>query len=174
MDTVFRASFFASDFASFMAWRDWDFPDPGAKNCFAMAAIRTRDDAFLLGVMGTHTSNPGHIYFPSGTPDPDDIVGTRVDFDGSVWREVVEETGLSRAELDAAPGWHAVFAGPRIALIKTLAARSPAEAIKQHVLDFLAGQAQSELSGVRIVRSPADFDPRMPDFVTAFLAHIWK
>src|SRR4051794_25067086 len=35
-----RGSFFETDFASFLAWRDWDFPPAGAANCFAMGAVR--------------------------------------------------------------------------------------------------------------------------------------
>ena len=27
---------------------------------------------------------------------------------------------------------------------------------------------------MRIVRSPADFDPAMPEFVTAYLSHVWR
>jgi hypothetical protein len=42
------------------------------------------------------------------------------------------------------------------------------------ILAHLAREAQPELAGVRIVRSPADFDPMMPPFVTAFLTHVWS
>jgi hypothetical protein len=171
---ILHADFFESDFASFVAWRDWGFPDPNAINCFAMAALQSRDEAFLLGVMGDHTSNPGHVYFPSGTPDPDDIRGDLVDFEGSVWREVAEETGLAAADLTFEPRWHAVRSGPRLALMKILRLRDAAEKARARILHELSRQPQPELSDIRIVRSPADVTAAMPDFVTAFLAHMWK
>ncbi len=48
---VFRGSYSETDFASFLAWRDWNFPDPRVKNSFAMCALRGSDGGFLLGVM---------------------------------------------------------------------------------------------------------------------------
>ena len=171
---TFAAAFFDSDFASFMAWRDWSFPDQSVTNCFAMAALQSSDGAFLLGVMGDHTSNPGHIYFPSGTPDPDDITGARVDFEGSVLREVAEETGLSDTDLDLEPGWHAVVAGARIAMIKTMQVPETAARARARILGYLAREERPELCDIRIVRGPGDLDPLMPNFVTAFLAESWK
>ena len=156
-----------------MAWRDWGFPDAAATNCFAMAALRAADGAFLLGVMAEHTANAGRIYFPAGTPDPDDVVGAAVALDGSVSRELEEETGLRRDELAADAGWHAVLAGRRIALMKTLRARENADELRARIVAYLARQQQPELSDIRIVRGPADFDPMMPDFVRAFLTHAW-
>jgi 8-oxo-dGTP pyrophosphatase MutT (NUDIX family) len=120
--------------------------------------------------MGPHTANSGRIYFPCGTPDPDDIVGSRVDLDFSVRRELKEETGLDVAEFTAEPGWTTVFDLPLIAHIKVLHSRESVEALRARVLDHLAREWQPELADIRIVRGPADFDPAMPRFVTAFLA----
>ena len=61
---VFHGAYLETDFATPLAWRHWDYPDARMKNCFAMGALRGGDGAFLLGVMGAHTSNPGRIYFP--------------------------------------------------------------------------------------------------------------
>jgi hypothetical protein len=71
-----------------------------------------------------------------------------------VLRELGEETGPGEQDLLAAPDWTAVVAGPRIALMKEVRARRPA--------------------AEWLVRSPADFDPAMPEFVTAYLSHVWS
>jgi 8-oxo-dGTP pyrophosphatase MutT (NUDIX family) len=162
-------TFFETEYANFVAWRDWNFPDRSVTNCFAMGAIRTADGAFLLGVMSSHTVNAGKIYFPAGTPDPHDVAGDVVDLAGNVAREVAEETGLTGEDVSVLPGWTALLAGPHIALIQVLQARVPAADLRERVLDHLAREQRPELCDVRIVRSRADFDPMMPPFVTAYL-----
>jgi hypothetical protein len=162
---LFAGAFLETDFASFLTWRDWGFPDDAVCNCFAQAALRSADGAFLLGVMAAHTSNPGHVYFPSGTPDPDDVCGQQVDLDGSVMRELTEETD---------PDWHAVLAGPRIALMKILRSPEQANTLRDRIRSHLARQPTPELSDMRIVRGAADRDPMMPPFVVAFLDEMWK
>jgi hypothetical protein len=174
VDGRFEGAYFDTDFASMIAWRDWGFPDPFVRNCFAQGALRSSDGAFLLGVMGAHTANAGKIYFSSGTPDLDDIAGDAVDLDGSVMRELAEETGLAAADVKPASGWHAVFAGPRIGMLKILQSAEPATALRARILEFLAGQPAPELADIRIVRGRADYDPMMPAFITTFLDEIWK
>jgi 8-oxo-dGTP pyrophosphatase MutT (NUDIX family) len=169
-DGVFRGRYLETDYASFAAWRHWGRPAAAVSDCFGAAAILAAEGVFLLGVMGPHTANSGRIYFPCGTPDPDDIVGNRVDLDFSVRRELKEETGLDVAEFTAEPGWTTVFDTSLIAHIKVLRSRENAEALRARVLGHLARERQPELADIRIVRSPADFDPAMPRFVTAFLA----
>lgn len=170
-DGMLRGSYLETDYASFIAWRDWGFPDRTMRNCFAPAALQGSDGAYVLGVMGGHTANAGQIYFPCGTPDPDDVRDGRVDLDGSVRRELFEETGISADELDIDPGWHAVFAGPRIAMIKPMRARVTADALRQRIRSHIAQEREPELADAHIVRGLADLDSRMPDFARHFLAN---
>ena len=171
---VFQGSYFETDFASMLAWRDWGFPDPVVKNCFAMGALRASDGAFVLGVMAAHTANAGWIYFPAGVPDLSDVDGPRVDLGRGLMREISEEPGLSAAELKAQPGWTTVLAGARIAQIKVLRARETAASLRERILAHVAREPQPELADVRVVGGPADFDPMMPPYVRAFLLHVWN
>jgi 8-oxo-dGTP pyrophosphatase MutT (NUDIX family) len=164
-----EGAFLQTDFASFMAWRDWGFPETGVTNCFSMGALRASDGGWIMGVMGPQTSAGGKIYFPSGTPDPGDVVDGAVDLAGSMIREVGEETGLGAGDFVEESGWHCVVDGPRIALMKVLRAHDPAEVLRQRILEYLARETTPELADVRIVRSRRDFDPMMPRFVTTFL-----
>jgi 8-oxo-dGTP pyrophosphatase MutT (NUDIX family) len=165
----FSASYFATDFASFLAWRDWGFVDAFVFNGFGMGALRSADGAFVVGEMGPHTSTAGRVYFPAGTPDPDDIVADRVDIAGSVTRELEEETGLTPADYEAAAHWDCVTAGSAIALIRILDVAMPADALRARIEANLSRQKQPELSAIHLVRARADISPAMPPFVAAFI-----
>ncbi len=171
---VCRAAFLETDFASFDAWRDWGRPVAAVKDCFAAAALRGADGAFLLGVMGPQTATAGHIYFPCGTPDPDDIVDGRVDLEHSARRELEEETGLRLADLAAEPGWLAVVTDVHVMHAKIVTAHEPAAELRRRILDYLAAQQQPELSDIRIVRGPDDIVPGVPSFIVAFLRYVWR
>jgi 8-oxo-dGTP pyrophosphatase MutT (NUDIX family) len=165
----FSASYFETDFASFLAWRDWGFPDRSVFNGFGMGALRCADGAFVLGEMGQHTSNAGRIYFPSGTPDLDDIRDGAVDISGSVARELAEETGLAASEYDSEPDWHCIYTGPAVAMIRMLRIDMPGEAVRDRIERNLAAQHQPELSAIHLVRGVHDLTSAMPRFVTAFI-----
>jgi 8-oxo-dGTP pyrophosphatase MutT (NUDIX family) len=173
-DGVFRGTYLETDFASFLAWRDWGFPDQSVRNCFAMGALRAADGAFVLGIMAPHTANAGKVYFIGGTPDPHDVVGERVDLERSVLRELAEETGLLPETVRPEPGWHAIFDEARIAMVRVLRTAEPSAALREKILAFLARQRRPELAGLHVVRSPADLDARMPAFVPKFFDHVWQ
>jgi 8-oxo-dGTP pyrophosphatase MutT (NUDIX family) len=138
-------------------------------NGFGMGALRCADGAFLLGEMAQHTSNAGRIYFPSGTPDLDDVSGSTVDIAGSVAREVEEETGLTSHDYRAGPHWDCVVSGAVIAMIKILDVDMTGEQLRGRIEANLARQPQPELCAVHLVRGVNDLTPAMPRFVTAFL-----
>ena len=163
------ADFFETDFASFLAWRDWGFPDPDVFNGFGMGALQSSDGAFLLGEMASHTANAGRIYFPSGTPDLDDIRGEAVDIAGSIVREVAEEAGLGGSDYAMDAYWTCVFTSGSIAMIRVLHVAATGAALHARVTAYLARETEPELYAVHLVRATSDIVPAMPRFVSAFL-----
>ncbi|WP_027577216.1 hypothetical protein [Bradyrhizobium sp. WSM1743] len=166
----FSATYFEADFASFLAWRDWGFPDAAVFNGFGMGALRTSDGAFVLGEMAQHTANAGRIYFPSGTPDLDDVRDGVLDVPGSVVREIEEETGLTAEDYAAEADWHCVVSGRAIAMIQVLNLDMPGDEARVRIEANLAREAEPELSAIHLVRGMSDLTPTMPRFVTAFIA----
>src|SRR3954470_20801947 len=149
-DGVLTGAYLDTDFASFIAWRDWGFPDKSVRNCFAMAALRSSDGAFLLGIMGNHTATAGQVYFAAGTPDRSDLAGETVDLERGVIRELTEETGLSPADVKPQDGWYATPFGQRLALMKIVQAHQTADALRERILAFIAGEREPELAGIHV------------------------
>jgi 8-oxo-dGTP pyrophosphatase MutT (NUDIX family) len=173
---IFRAGYFETDYSAFMSWRDFGHPGPIVRNGFAMAALRAADGAFLCGVMGGHTANPGKVYFAAGTPDPSDArPDGRLDLAGSVTRELEEETGLTIDEIVVEESWTAVILPGRIAFMRPVRVPMPAEEARALMLARMATQDEPELADIAIVRGPEDaarFD--MPPFMRPYLDHIWR
>lgn len=165
---------FETGYKSFISWRDLGFPGPRVVNCFAMPALRSADGAFMLGEMGPHTANAGMLYFPAGTPEPTDLdADGRVDYEGSILRELAEETGLAADEVALDPAWTLVFAPrPAVACMRVARSRLTAEALQARLAAHNASLAAPELTRLVAVRTTGDLDPgTMPDFMLSYLAH---
>jgi 8-oxo-dGTP pyrophosphatase MutT (NUDIX family) len=134
-----------------------------------MGALRCSDGAFALGEMGPDTANTGRVYFPSGTPDLDDISDGAVDIAGSVVREIEEETGLTSADYRADAHWDCVVCGVSIAIIRMLSVDMTGEKLRARIESNLARQIEPELSAIHLVRESSDLTAAMPRFVTAFI-----
>lgn len=174
-DGVMSGGYQETDFASFMWWRDTGFPDATMRNAFAMGALRGTDGGFVLGRMADWTANAGRVYFAAGTPEPGDVTAAgEVDLQGSVMRELEEETGLRADDVTAAPGWHAVFAGPRIALMRPLVAPLDAGELAERIRTHLASEERPELDDVVIARGPQDLSEAMPAFIRTYLTAVWS
>lgn len=174
-DGVLHGTCFETDYAAMCAWRDWDFPDRGVYNIFAVTALRGADGGFLVGRMAAGTANAGMLHFPCGTPEPDDVAaGGMFDLDGNLARELREETGLAIGECRSEGGWTLVRDRCYLAMLKCVTAPQPADALRARILRYIGGEKQPEFTDIRIVRSAADFDPAMPRFVTAYLSDFWS
>lgn len=171
-DDCFRADYFETDFASFLAWRDWGFPDKAVFNGFGMGALRGSDGTFVLGEMAANTANPGRIYFPSGMSDPCDVRDGRFDLAGGIVREVEEETGLACSVYRADPRWYCLDHGPLIAVIQLLDADLTGEQLRARIEANLAAQRSPELRAIHLVRDRADFTAAMPVYVTDFIDRV--
>lgn len=167
---TFSAEYFETDFASFIAWRDWGFPDASVFNGFGMGALRSRDGAYALGEMAPHTANAGKIYFPAGTPDLNDVKDGTVDIAGSVAREVAEETGLMMTDFQVADYWDCIVAGPLIALMRGLQSDLDGEALRRRIEGNLAKQETPELAAIHLMRRQGDITTAVPPYMAAFLA----
>jgi hypothetical protein len=171
--TIFRGAYLETRFSRFLAWRDFGFPDPSVRNCFAMAALVSADGAYILAEMAAQTANPGRIYFPSGTPDPSDLAGGKVDLDHSVRRELEEETGLSPDEVVFDEGWTLVMNDAGVACMKSVRSPENAAQIAARINRNLARQTSPELAGVRILRHAKEIEGLdMPSLTVAYLRHI--
>lgn len=170
-DGVARCAYFPTDYASFIAFRDFGPQDTGVRNGFAMAALRSRDGAFLLGEMGPHTANAGKVYFAAGTPDPSDVTPEgMVDLPGSVLRELEEETGLHAGEVEVGDDWGVMVGATRAAFMRPVTIDLPADEARALICSRLAMLEDDELSDIVIVRGEADLDPvRMPAFMRAYM-----
>ena len=173
---VYRGRYLETDYAAFIAWRDFGHPGPPMRNGFAMAALQARDGAYLLGVMGKGTANAGKIYFAAGTPDREDLLPDgRIDLAGSVLREMGEETGLRPEEVDVSETWHGVTHSVRAAFMRPVRIDLVAVEARRLILDRMKTLHEEELVDIYIARGPGDIDPaRMPAFQAAYLEAMFK
>lgn len=174
-DRVLRGTCFETDYASLCAWRHWQFPDRSVYNVFAAAALQAADGAWLAGEMAPDTAAAGLVYFPCGTPEPEDIDGAgRLDLAGNLARELIEEIGMTIEEFDAAPGWTLVHDRGYFGLMKHVTARADAQALRGRIMAHIAQQEHPEFVDIDILRGPDDLTPKLPSFMVAFLEHAWR
>ena len=174
-DGVLRGSCFETDYASFMAWRDWGFPDPSVFNIFPASALRGADGGFVVGEMAPSTAGAAQVCFPGGTPDLDDILeGGVLDVARNQRRELMEETGLDLDEFNTDPGWTLVRDRGFFALMKRINSHLSAEALRTCILRNLANDPHPEFTAIEILRGPADLDSRMYDYLKAYIEYEWQ
>ena len=142
-------------YASFLYWRKLRaYPDAG--HAFAHAMPVTEEGALIAVRMGSHTANPGAVYFAAGSFEPEDFPGGQVDVDFNMVREVKEETGLDLTPLDRDPFWHAWSGEAGTVIVRRFRLPMSAEAAAARIREFVAGEEEPEIAGPVIIRSAAD------------------
>ncbi|MGT2479970.1 PhzF family phenazine biosynthesis protein [Methylobacterium oryzae CBMB20] len=118
------------------------------------------------------TANAGQLYFPCGTPDPDDVRGARVDLAGSAAEELTEETG-SRAAGGADTAWVLLEGENQLAFLRPVRFPDPAAALVAHqrAPSPARGQSRNSPGSASCGARPTSMSRRMPGFVQAYLRH---
>ncbi|MXN63565.1 NUDIX domain-containing protein [Stappia sp. GBMRC 2046] len=165
---VFRGSMVEASYAAFLAWRDWNYPDPHIRNLFGSAVIRARGGELVFGKMAGHTSTAGQVYPPGGNLDPDDLrEDGEVDVAGSIVRELGEETGLDAGEA-LTHSTFALFDGPRISISRLFEFPYSAADIVARIDEHNAREERPELEEAIVLAKPSDADGlTMPPFARA-------
>jgi 8-oxo-dGTP pyrophosphatase MutT (NUDIX family) len=145
-------------FADFLYWRETGFPDSAVHDGFGSALIRSREGHVLLGRQGAGNINAGKTYLPGGLIDDRDVAAGRIDIEGSIAREMREETGLDPTGLQRTPGFLVTVAGPMISIAAEYRADATAEELTTRVRAFLRREASPELDDVVVLRTQADLD----------------
>ncbi len=161
------------EYAAYLAWRGWNFPEIGIRNGFGSGLILSRDGALLYGEMGPKTANAGKIYPPGGSLEPRDVKpdGT-VDLIGSIELEMMEETGLNANDAEILDTF-AVFWGPQISIARVYHFDETAVQLEERIMANLATLDEEELARVHIIRSGDDIDPRRaPPFAVLAARHV--
>jgi len=168
-DGVLHGAFARTDFKSFLYWREHGAEGP-AIDAFGSSLIRSSDGCVLLGRQVEGHLNGGFAYPPSGMIDAKDAVGGRIDIDGSIARELVEETGLTPSNLERLPGYIVTLAQPQISIAIEWQSALPAAALRERILAHVASQSDPELADIVIVHSLADIeDPTILPYARAKL-----
>jgi 8-oxo-dGTP pyrophosphatase MutT (NUDIX family) len=156
-----------TDYASFVVWRDMDWPDKETFNIFGMGVVISSDGVLVFGEMAQNTVNPGRIYPPGGSLEPRDAdADGRVDIDRSVQHEILEEIGLDVSG-DRRGDRFAVFEGQRIAVVQSYFHDLSFAEIDAQFSSHQQTQNLPELVRLVPLRKKSDLTEAMPDWAKA-------
>jgi 8-oxo-dGTP pyrophosphatase MutT (NUDIX family) len=166
------ARFLKSDYASFVAWRDWGRPDAGVSNVFGSAIVHASDRALIYGRMSAHTLNPNMVYPPGGSLEMRDVgEDGEVDVLGSLTRELEEETGLDPSLAEKGE-LLAVIDDHRLSVAQVFRFAQDAEALAEEIRHYLRSGHEDELSDVVIMRPSSEIDSTMLPYAVAIAQYL--
>jgi len=172
---VFSADLIASDFKSFLYWKERGHPPAGVRDAFGSAILRSAEGHVLLGRQSAGHINAGLAYLPGGFIDDRDVDGDGVvDIGASIVRELAEETLLGPDDVTIVPGFRIVQCGVQIAMAREFRSPQRADDLRARIVKTLEAQQQAELADIVIVRSMDDVArENVPAYAALALSHVF-
>jgi len=153
----FAGTLVETDFASSLYWRETGYRDRTVVDCFGSAILVSADGALIYGRQAPGHVNAGLVYPPGGFIDGGDVgPDGHVDLDGSIGRELREETGLDPATLQRAPGYLAIRDGALLSIGIIYRGHATAARLIDAVNRHLSQQADQELAELVALTQAAD------------------
>lgn len=155
----FNARLIEVSFSSFLYWKDTGFGDAATYDGFGSALIRARGGEVVLARQSPSNLNAGLVYMPGGFIDCRDVGedGT-VDIDGSIARELREETGMSFEDFERRPGYLVTRQGRQFSIAVELLSGLAAGDLVARLSDNIARQRHAELAGFVVIGSAAELE----------------
>jgi 8-oxo-dGTP pyrophosphatase MutT (NUDIX family) len=156
-------------YATFLYWRRHPAYS-SAEHSYAHAALVTADNALMAIRMGSHTSNPGRVYFAAGSFEPIDFRDGLVDLHFNMAREVREETGLDISNLRRDPRYHALSEPAGTVIFRRYYLEEIAETVASRIRQFVAGDPEPEIEGPVVIRHRGDLPEGLADHMVSIIA----
>lgn len=175
-----EASLFATDFKTYLHWRESGYSDRTIRDVFGSALIRSREGHVILGRQRDGHVNGGLTYLPGGFIDARDVVTTtasdcHIDIDASILREAAEETGLGAHDLSRKPGYYVTCTGPQVSVALELASIHSSCELRERAMAHIGADPHSELTDIAVVKHKSDLDGlAMPSFVGVLLGALFS
>jgi hypothetical protein len=164
----------ATSYRSFLYWRENGHPDNTVSDFFAAAAVHSAEGWLILGRSAPGMSNAGEIYPPCGSLHRGDLVGTVFDLDGSIIRELHEETGIELRRDQLGPAL-LIETSPQIVVVRPVRLQRSARDLVAGMTAHLARMEPRELADVVVIKGPGDIQPaHMPAFIGAYVDHVFR
>lgn len=163
-----------TDYASFLYCKDKGLPEEaGVRNVFGCAVVRSSDGHLLFGRMAPYTATSGKVYPMAGTPDLEDIKDGKLDIEGSMQRELLEEAGLSTVDATRQPGYLLIENAGMSAVCAVFDFDAPSRELKTRMMRHVDLQDEPELDDIVVFRRAAfHVHHRMPGFARILVQHL--
>ncbi len=157
---VLSGTFFKTDFATFLYWRERASPATQiVREAFGASIIRSAEGHVLLGRQAPGQLNSGRVYPPSGVIDDGDVRDGMIDLDANIRRELARGDRSGRQIGAASAGLHRrASRDARSRSASNGGASCRRLALRERILAFTRAQSEPELDDIVIVRTQADID----------------